>query len=438
MASVYRTYQTRRNDPQDPKSKSVPFLDAKGRPVPHPRWRFEYTDYQGKRRSATGSEDKRETEKLAARVQAREDEIRRGFRPPPKSADKAATRPFREVAAEYCENGELHGGRGGRPWGPEHARKRRDHLEWWAQELSLDSLADLAGVLPRAEAALRELSEAGRSGKTLANRAESLKGFCHWARNRGYIDGNPLEHLGRFDITPRSRRRAMTPEEVQALFDAAPPDRRLVYATAAASGLRAGELIGLQVRDLDPNRPAIHVRAELSKSRKPATLPIPGELWGKLIAEAADRPPDAPVFQTIRDLSEWINRDLTRAGVRKWTPEGKLDFHALRVFDITAILESGAELKTAQTLARHATPDLTMNTYGRSRHDRLTAAAEAVGKVVFSGPDYISEPKRKVVGWESETITEVFMVRGGGLEPPQDCSHKALNLARLPIPPSSQ
>jgi hypothetical protein len=34
--------------------------------------------------------DRRETEKLAARVQAQNDEIRRGFRPPPKSCDAAA------------------------------------------------------------------------------------------------------------------------------------------------------------------------------------------------------------------------------------------------------------------------------------------------------------------------------------------------------------
>jgi len=74
MASVYRTFKTR-TDPAT--GKRVPVLDGKGRPVPHERFRFEYTDYQGKRRTASGSSSKAETEKLAARVQAGQDEIRR-------------------------------------------------------------------------------------------------------------------------------------------------------------------------------------------------------------------------------------------------------------------------------------------------------------------------------------------------------------------------
>ena len=47
------------------------------------------------------------------------------------------------------------------------------------------------------------------------------------------------------------------------------------------------------------------------------------------------------------------------------------------------VLQSDATVKEAQSLARHSTPDLTMNTYGRTRRDRLTGIAEAVGSIVL-------------------------------------------------------
>ena len=53
---------------------------------------------------------------------------------------------------------------------------------------------------------------------------------------------------------------------------------------------------------------------------------------------------------------------------------GKIDFHACRTACVNLVLESGATVTEAQELARHSTPDLTMNVYGRTREDRLTQA----------------------------------------------------------------
>jgi hypothetical protein len=87
---VFQTFKTKR-DPDTGKRVSV--LDAKGRRVPHSRWRFEYVTWQGKRKVATGSTSRVETEKLVQRVQAKEDEIRKGFRPSPNAS--ANTQPGR-------------------------------------------------------------------------------------------------------------------------------------------------------------------------------------------------------------------------------------------------------------------------------------------------------------------------------------------------------
>ena len=87
-------------------------FDKNGKP--HPHWKFQFTDWTGRRRSSTGTTSRTETEKLAARVEAEHDAIRRGHREPPKSFNKHLNRPFEEARNDYLAWGESQGGRGGR------------------------------------------------------------------------------------------------------------------------------------------------------------------------------------------------------------------------------------------------------------------------------------------------------------------------------------
>ena len=93
--------------------------------------------------------------------------------------------------------------------------------------------------------------------------------------------------------------------------------------------------------------------------------------------------PKAPLLYVPSHPSREMDRDLERAGIRKWDPRGKIDFHACRVVYVTLVLESGASLKEAQALARHGTADLTLNVYGRAREARLAAVAQTVGEKVL-------------------------------------------------------
>ena len=82
---------------------------------------------------------------------------------------------------------------------------------------------------------------------------------------------------------------------------------------------------------------------------------------------------------TARDL----DKDLKRADIPKYGPTGKLDFHACRVAYINLVIESGVTVKEAQALARHSTPQLTMNVYGRVREKRLAEVVEKVAVGIF-------------------------------------------------------
>jgi len=70
-------------------------------------------------------------------------------------------------------------------------------------------LGELDGILSRVEATLRELQAGGRTEKTLQNHAETLRSFCTWRVDRGYLAGDRFNGLEQFDTTPKTTRRAM-------------------------------------------------------------------------------------------------------------------------------------------------------------------------------------------------------------------------------------
>ncbi len=49
------------------------------------------------------------------------------------------------------------------------------------------------------------------------------------------------------------------------------------------------------------------------------------------------------------------------------------------------MIEAGANVKEAMPLAEHSTPDLTLNTYSKTRSNQLRALTEKVAEVVGGG-----------------------------------------------------
>jgi integrase len=261
---------------------------------------------------------------------------------------------------------------------------RKTHLAWWQERLGCELLSDLHGVLGDVERALRGLEAAGKSGKTLQNYSEAIAAFADWAVERQYLDRDPLDKLKSFDTTPNTRRRAMTPAEIRLLLEHCAPKRRLCYEAAFTAGLRAGELRSLKVLNLDVARGGLTLDAAWTKSRRAGFQPLPAWLVESLADSAKEKNAEDPLLyvptHTARDLEE----DLKVAGIPKVTDEGKADFHSCRVAYVTFVLEAGASVSEAQSLARHATAGLTLNTYARTRNERLSHVAELVGRSLRS------------------------------------------------------
>jgi site-specific recombinase XerC len=164
-------------------------------------------------------------------------------------------------------------------------------------------------------------------------------------------------------------------------------DRFTLYATACASGFRAGGLASLTPEsfNLDSDPPTVTLAARKNKSRVLRVQPLPSDVAGLLRDYLADKPAGQSVWggTWARDGkgAEMLRLDLEAAAIpyEVQGPDGPRyhDFHALRHSYITALGRGGVDLRTAQELAGHSTPLLT----ARYSHRRLYDLAGAVEKL---------------------------------------------------------
>jgi integrase/recombinase XerD len=347
----------------------------------------------GKRKWFLGTHSRRDTIKMAEKLEDEAREVHLGYRPPATAAARHRSRPFMEVVEEHIAWGRTFGRRG-KPWGETRANRKRDYLTKWAETLGLQTLADLDGLLPRVEAVVHEFRERGFTGSTLDSWVRPLTSFCNWAVVRGYLTENPLKGLSAIDTEPERERRALTPDEIGRLFSVAPVWRQMLYATAITTGLRLNELRGLDRTALDVDNSRLALPGKFTKNGKPACQYLPAKLTAGLagFADSGTIPtlyakartertlPENPLLYVPTHALKMLDKDLEQAGIPKKSAEGCVDFHALRVASITLAAEVGANVKELQAFARHADPRLTTRVYAKKRDPRMMALAERMGE----------------------------------------------------------
>ena len=403
MATIYKTPKQRVN-PETGKWENVCGPD--GKPIMLPKWRTVIFDHNGKRKMYTLSTHKSTAQKEADLIELREREIKNGIRPKPEAEakPKKADRPFEVVFKEYMAWGRTQGGKRGTPWDDEHAYKKERDLMFWHTALGLTNIADAEDSLPKVEAECQKMFAAGNSGKTVSNRVQNLRAMFLWCKKRKYLSENPLQELGKFDTAPTFVRRAMTLEEYNMLMAGCAPHRRLLYEVASCSGLREDELRKLEPRHLIRKKCAIRIERHIDKGKLERLQPIPAALMERLTdfvtsgeakrlyeriyrnqGKRPERkaPPANPLLYVPTNSATMLKKDLEAAGVPFETEEGRLDFHALRTAYINFLMDVGAAPKTTQSLARHATLEMTMNVYGRAREDNRREAVEALGRMLI-------------------------------------------------------
>jgi integrase len=218
------------------------------------------------------------------------------------------------------------------------------------------------------------------SAKTVRNEIALLKQMFKHAHQWGYVKLNHAEHAKR----PRIEKKEieiLEPEETERLLEHTTDAYRMAFKTAIMTGMRAGELWGLQWGDIDWNAGQIYVRRSLwggnfqspkSKTsiRKidiPSSLLLELKKW-KLACPVSEDDLVFPntdgtisIHNTV--LKSHFQPALRRAGLRH------VSFHSLRHSNASMRIQAGQNIKYLSTQLGHSSINITMDRYGHLFND---------------------------------------------------------------------
>jgi site-specific recombinase XerD len=230
------------------------------------------------------------------------------------------------------------------------------------------------------------LSERGASKSTVARKLAAVRSFYGSLVERGELEANPA------DLVSSPKREAylptvMKPGDVAELLEQMPGGTplelrdRAMFELAYSAGLRAEELVNLELAGVNADAEEVRVEGKGAKTR---VVPAGEHAWRALdsylgrgrpaLAAAADRAePALFLSKSGRRLSTSDVRRRLRQQVRRAAVQGGVTPHTLRHSFATHLLEGGADLRVIQELLGHASISTTQ-TYTRVESRRLKAA----------------------------------------------------------------
>jgi integrase/recombinase XerC/integrase/recombinase XerD len=232
------------------------------------------------------------------------------------------------------------------------------------------------------------LAERGIAPATIARRLAALRGLFRTQMQAGARADNPAELLSS-PKRPQRLPHVLKAGEVAALLDSIPAATplevrdRALFEVAYACGLRAEELVTLDLDALDFDAEAVRVEGKGGKTRLVPLGEHARQALERYLAKAR------PLLQTVdgdpalflsksgrrlstsdvrRRLSGWTRRAVARSPAL-----ARAHPHALRHSFATHLLDGGADLRAIQELLGHATISTTQ-VYTRVESARLRSA----------------------------------------------------------------
>ncbi len=228
----------------------------------------------------------------------------------------------------------------------------------------------------------------GRARTTMARRATAIRVFTAWAHARGLLGtdpgaslGSPKPHRRLPDVLDHRQARDLLDAAVERVVDHDPVALRdvAVLELLYASGIRVGELVTLDLDDVDGARRVVRV---FGKGQKERMAP-----YGVPAAAALDRWTDVGRPQLVGSISGAAlflgarGGRLDQRAVRRLVHARLADVpgapdtgpHGLRHTAATHLLEGGADLRTVQEILGHSSLSTTQ-LYTHVSTERLRSA----------------------------------------------------------------
>jgi integrase len=255
-------------------------------------------------------------------------------------------------------------------------------------------------------ALVRDLEKGGAAPSTINNHLLPLQGTLAFALRRGLIGTNPYALLTR-DDRPAPREKVephvWSGEDIKALIESAEhlakqPEARYDYAplirTALSTGLRQGELLGLQWQHVDLVEGALRVEQQWTRAgeygppKTPSSvrrIPLSSEMT-KFLAALKLRSKFSgdghPVFAS-RKGTQLSHRNVTKRG---FAPAAELaglpvSIHDTRHAFASRMISRGIDVVTLSRLMGHSNPRVTLEVYSHlydaKKSDEAVRAAMA-------------------------------------------------------------
>jgi integrase len=296
---------------------------------------------------------------------------------------------------------------------------------------------------------IAEMIDKKLSRGTIKNAIAVVRNMFNQAIEAGIVQSNPAARLGRFTRAAGNKEQAgaaLTRKEVERFLEAANdvcPDYYPLFLTALRAGLRRGELVALQIGDInfgdedDESSRFIVVQHNYvlrehttTKSRKSRRVDMSRELR-RVLLEIRDQRLLAAYLKGKTDVSEelvfpspdggildpdnlyhrYFQPVLAAAGIRK------IRLHDLRHTFGSLLIQGGASIVYVKEQMGHSSIQVTVDTYGHLIPGANTCFVDRLDQnstTLESTPRLAAPPARLSDESETQVSPEVIDLIGGG------------------------
>ncbi len=332
-----------------------------------PYWWASYTEASGKRtRRSTGTANRKEAERLLSKWRLESYQERHW--------DQQPTRTFDELMLEYLATvtpAKRGGGERDR-----YSIKRLTPF-FTGRELHTLTAADVTAYTGARR-------QEGVTDGTIAKELGTLSSALNWARrDLGWQIDNPV--TGRKPKEPEGRIRWITRAEASALITAAQPQPKAGHLPdfirlALNTGMRRGEMLGLEWRRVDLKAGLVYLEAHHQKSGKVGSVPLNRDAREAILSRARFRAEHCPASQWVFSHADGRRIQSVKRSFGTACRAAMIeDFHIhdLRHTCAAWLVQAGVSIREVAELLRHSDIRITMR-YAHLAPDNVRAAVVAL------------------------------------------------------------